>query len=229
VKEYWFQYTFNDNAMRNCIVTLLEAHRRLKKPEYLEAARRGGDFILRAQLPAPQAGWAQQYNFAMHPAWARRFEPPAVSSGETAGILRTLGDLYAATGDERYVKPVPAAIDWLKRSEIAPRKWARFYEMGSNKPLYFTKDYRLVYTDDDLPTHYSFQGEFGVPAAISYAEQMQNSSKKVQNVAKQPSETQVRAIIDALDARGRWVRNGRIETRLFIENMNTLSDYLQPR
>jgi hypothetical protein len=132
-------------------------------------------------------------------------------------------DLHAATGDEKYLKPLPAAIDWLKRSEIGPRKWARFYELGSNKPLYFTKDYKLVYTDDDLPTHYGFQGEFGIPAAISY----RDGSKTTPKSPKQPSDTQIRTIIGTLDEKGRWLRNGRIETRVFIENVNTLCDYLQ--
>ena len=237
VKEYWFQYTFNDSAMRNCIETLLEAHRRFKQSEYLEAARRGGGFILLAQLPAPQRAWAQQYNFNMEPAWARKFEPPAVSSGESAGIIRTLMDLYVATAEEKYLSAIPAGIDWLKRSEIAPNKWARFYELGSNKPLYFTKDYRLVYTDDDLPTHYAFQGEFGIPAVIASFEKLRstgreawlrdNSGTKRANNAG--LETRVRRIIAALDSKGRWVRNGRIESRVFIENINALCDYLEAR
>src|SRR5688572_18450003 len=177
VKEYWRQYTFNDNVMRNCILTALEAHRQFGKPEYLAAAKRAGDFILLAQLPAPQRAWAQQYNFHMEPAWARRFEPPSVCSGESAGLLRILLDLHAATGDKKYLEPLPSAIDWLKRSQIAPERWARFYELESNKPLYFTRDYRLVYTDDDLPTHYGFQGEYNIPATIKQCEAMLNESQ----------------------------------------------------
>jgi PelA/Pel-15E family pectate lyase len=233
VKDYWFQYTFNDGAMRDCIRTALEAHRRLKKPEYLEGARRAGDFILRAQLPAPQSGWAQQYNFAMEPAWARKFEPPSVSSGETAGIIRTLVDIYLATGEEKYLKPIPAAIDWLKRSEIAPGKWARFNELGSNKPLYFTKDYRLVYTDDELPTHYAFQGEFGIPSAIKYYENVRGAGREAwlkesgKNKVGTVQALRAREVIEALDNKGRWLKNGRIETRVFIANVNTLCDYLQ--
>jgi hypothetical protein len=234
VKEYWFQYTFNDGAMGDCIETLLEAHRRFKKPEYLEAARRGGDFILLAQLPNPQRGWAQQYNFAMEPAWARRFEPPSVSSGESAGVIRTLVDLYVAKGEEKYLKPIPAAIEWLKGSQIASNKWARFYELGSNKPLYFTKDYRLVYTDDDLPTHYSFQGPAGVADAIAYYEEVQRVGRdrtktRAERQALAPSEARVREIISALDEKGRWITKGRIESRAFIENVNRLCDYLQGR
>src|SRR5687768_16081573 len=147
-KEYWRQYTFNDNVIRNCIHTLLEAHRQFGKPEYLAAAKRAGAFILLAQLPTPQPAWAQQYNFNMEPAWARRFEPPSVCSAESAGILRVLLDLQSATGDKKYLEPLPSAIDWLKRSQLSPGKWARFYELETNKPLYFSKDYGLVYTDD---------------------------------------------------------------------------------
>lgn len=229
VKEYWHHYTFNDNAMRNCITTLLDAHRKFRKPEYLAAAKRAGDFILRAQLPAPQRAWAQQYNFNMEPAWARRFEPPAVSSGETAGIIRTLVDLYRATGDKKYLEPIPAAIDWLKRSEISVNKWARFYEPGSNKPLYFTREYRLVYTDDDLPTHYGFQGEFGIPDAIAYyrdAFRRDGASEPTRKKSRGDLESNVRKIISALDAKGRWVQDGRIESRVFIANVNALCDYL---
>jgi len=240
VKAYWSFYTFNDHAIRNCILTLLEAHRRFGKPEYLEAVKRGGDFILLAQLPSPQAGWAQQYNFDMEPSWARRFEPPAVSAGESSGILRTLVDLHLATGDEKYLKPVPAASGWLKRSQIASNKWARFYELGSNKPLYFTKDYRLVYTDDDLPTHYSFQSDYNIPGALAYCEDVRQAGRdawlrqhKPVWMAGPPSrksrkalEPRVWEIITGLDARGRWVVNGRIESRLFIDRVQTLCDYL---
>lgn len=231
VKEYWWQYTFNDGAMGDCIRTLLEASRRLKKPEYLDAARRGGNFILLAQLPSPQSGWAQQYNFAMEPAWARRFEPPAVSSGESARLIGTLIQLYGATGDENYLKPISAAIDWLKRSQIATNKWARFYELGSNKPLYFTKDYRLVYTDDDLPTHYAFQGAFGVAEAIATFEKVRREGRVGTldigaRGTRKPTEERVRSVISALDSKGRWLRNGRIESRVFIENVNVLCDYL---
>jgi PelA/Pel-15E family pectate lyase len=231
VKEYWWQYTFNDGAMGDCIATLLEAHRRFGKGEHLVAARRGGDFILLAQMPAPQRGWAQQYNSSMEPAWARRFEPPAVSAGETAGIIRTLVELYAATDDEKYLAPIPAAIDWLRRSEIAPSRWARFYELETNKPLYFTKDYRLVYTDDDLPTHYAFQGPFGVAEAIRKYDEARRVGasglkRQSERASRTPTEERARQVIGALDPKGRWLRNNRIESRVFIENVNILCDYL---
>lgn len=233
VKEYWRQYTFNDNVMRNCILTAIDAHRQFGKPEYLAAAKRAGDFILLAQLPAPQRAWAQQYNFKMEPAWARRFEPPSVCSGESAGLLRILLDLHSATGDKKYLEPLPSAIDWLKRSQIAPEKWARFYELESNKPLYFTKDYRLVYTDDDLPTHYGFQGEYNIPATIEQCEAALKDGQQ-RRIERLPATRSswgpaVRKVIAALDAKGRWISNGRIESRTFIANVNTLCDYIEAK
>ena len=45
----------------------------------------------------------------MEPVWARKFEPPAVTGGESAGAIRTLVDLYVITGDKKYLGPLPAA------------------------------------------------------------------------------------------------------------------------
>ena len=64
-------YTINDNTINDLIVTLLDAWDVYEDERYLAAAQRGGDFLLQAQLPEPQPGWAQQYNRAMEPAWAR--------------------------------------------------------------------------------------------------------------------------------------------------------------
>ena len=70
---YYGHYTLNDNTHRDCVMTLLDAAKRLGKPEYRAAALRGGDFLIAAQLPEPQPAWAQQYNPQMEPAWARAF------------------------------------------------------------------------------------------------------------------------------------------------------------
>jgi len=39
----------------------------------------------------------------------------------------------------------------------------------------------------------------------------------------------VRKVIAALDAKGRWISNGRIESRTFIANVNTLCDYIEAK
>src|SRR5262249_43198038 len=100
--------------------------------------------------------WAQQYDAQMHPAWARKFEPASVTGGESQGAIRILMDVYRHAGDKKYLEPIPRALDFLEKSQLSNGRLARFYELKTNKPLYFTKQYELVYTSDDMPTHYSF-------------------------------------------------------------------------
>ena len=99
--------TRSTTAMAAVIETLLDAERLYGETKYKQAAIRCGEFILLAQMPAPQRLGAQQYNTDMHPAWARKFEPPAVSSSETAGVIRALLTLHKATGDERFLGADP--------------------------------------------------------------------------------------------------------------------------
>jgi len=238
-------YTFNDNAIRDVIMVLLEAHRTYGDGKYLAAAKKGGDFILLAQMPEPQPTWAQQYNLQMEPAWARRFEPASVTGGESVGVIRTLLDLYLHSGDERYLKPIAPAVAWFKRSQLPDGRWARFYELRTNRPLYFTRQYELVYTDDDLPTHYSFQSSYGVPAVIEFHERVlrmeRTEARKAYPLAFEPRprrtaeqrraaaqamEPDVRAVITSLDERGRWVETGSIRSQTFNRNVERLAEYL---
>ncbi|MGH9674514.1 MAG: pectate lyase, partial [Bryobacteraceae bacterium] len=177
-------YTFNDNSISDCIDAMLEAARVYGDTRYLGSAERGGDFILLAQMPDPQPAWAQQYDTDMHPSWARVFEPPSVTGGESQGILRTLMALYGETGRKKYLDAVPRALSYLEKS-VLPRPanpaeiWrripaagalARFYELQTNRPLYITKGtqlfaaglgqarpdgYELSYNDASVITHYA--------------------------------------------------------------------------
>ncbi|HOT52181.1 MAG TPA: pectate lyase, partial [Candidatus Hydrogenedentes bacterium] len=154
--DYKGFHTLNDNTLADTIATMFLAAEIYGDDRFRQAALRGGDFILLAQMPDPQPAWAQQYDFDMYPAWARKFEPPAVTGGESQGVLRILLDLHEKTGDRRYLESVGRALDYLKRSRLPDGKLARFYELRTNKPIYFTKAYKLTYSDDDLPTHYAF-------------------------------------------------------------------------
>ncbi len=157
IKEHWRLYTINDNLMSDVIETLVLAARTYDDERYMEAAKKAGDFLILAQMPDPQPGWAQQYDFDMHPAWARKFEPPAISGGESQLVMISLMDLYEITGERKYLKPISKALEYYKRSLLPDGRLARFYELKTNKPLYFTRDYQLTYSDDDMPTHYGFK------------------------------------------------------------------------
>ncbi len=170
--NYQAHYTFNDNSIIDMIDTMLEAARIYKDARYLASAEKGGEFILMAQMPDPQPAWAQQYDAEMHPAWARVFEPPSVTGGESQGIMRMLMVLYGETGKRKYLEPIPRALAYLKQSALKPDQlpearrnrapeaaigagdlgnWrreggimlARFYELKTNRPLYVTKGTRV--------------------------------------------------------------------------------------
>ncbi len=240
-------YTLNDNTLADMIDMLLEAGTVYKDDKYRQAVDRAGEFLLVAQLPEPQPAWAQQYDFDMHPAWARKFEPPAVTGGESQGVLRTLLRLYRETGDKKYLEPVPRALDFFRRVQLADGRLARFYELKTSKPLYFTKDYQLVYRDDDLPTHYAFKVGNGLDRIAKEYEPLRNADPaklKPREPAKpaRPSEAlvaQARKAIADLDAQGRWIDSGKlrhhgpddatrriINCQTFIRNVRALSDYL---
>jgi PelA/Pel-15E family pectate lyase len=248
--DYKDFYTFNDNTISDTIETFILAHEVYGSSSpveggrgdvYRAAAERGGDFILLAQMPDPQPAWAQQYNHDMHPAWARKFEPPAVTGGESQGVLRTLLFLYRKTANQKYLEPVPRALAYLKSSRLPDGRIPRFLELQTNRPLYFTMDYQLTYSSDDMPTHYSFIG--GSRLDQIEAEYKKLISGEPEQEANKPavSEEQVRAVIDALDERGAWVESGRlryhednptdrvIDSATFSTNVRVLADYLMRR
>lgn len=243
-RRYWRFYTLNDNVLVNTVRTLFLAWETYNDDRYREAALKGGDFLLLAQMPPPQPAWAQQYDFEMHPTWARKFEPPAITGGESQGALLLLIELYHRTGDARYLRPVPEALAYLKRSLLPDGRLARFYELRTNRPLYFNRKYELTYDDSDVPTHYAFK----VPSRLEAIERQYRDAVERGPRPPQPETTerpqlndqlvqQCREVLGAMDKRGAWVERGRlrtagsietdvIESRTFVRNLLVLCRYL---
>jgi len=247
-------YTLNDDVIADVIRVLFEAERTYHEQRFRQAAEKAGDFFLLAQMPDPQPAWAQQYDADMRPAWARKFEPPAVTGGESQGVLRTLLALYRETGQRKYLEPIPRAIAYLRRSQLPDGQLARFYELKTNKPLYFTLQYELTYRDDDMPTHYSFkvgqaldriEREYQRAVTQVGAGEGSKQLKSPMPKSKRPGRpsprmvAQVKGVIAALDAQGRWVEDGTlryhgkgdptrriIDCGTFIHNVRVLSNYL---
>ena len=246
--DYKSFYTFNDNTIADTIATMLEAFQIYGEVRYQAAAEKAGDFILLAQMPEPQPAWAQQYDANMHPAWARKFEPPAVTGGESQGVMKTLLVLYRATGKKKYLEPLPRAIEYLRRSRLLDGRLARFYELKTNKPLYLTRDdYKVTYSDADMPTHYSFKTYYGVESIAQEYErlramdpvELKRSAKVSRPRLSRSLAARTKSVIDRLDEQGRWIEDGRlrndgednptrrvIDCRTFISNIRTLSTYL---
>ena len=172
-------YTFNDLTIPYCITVLLKAHRQYGKQEYREALERAFEFLKKSQGDPP--GWAQQYSHDMKPAWARGMEPPGICSAVTGNVIRTLVDIYIYTGDDNYLSPVPPAIDWLERSRLDNGKWARLYEVGTNRPVYGDrkdpnkKHYDYDGLSKDERSSYSWQSEYGINEVISYYKKVKSA------------------------------------------------------
>jgi PelA/Pel-15E family pectate lyase len=247
-QDYKSYYTLNDSNMSYIIDMLFETHRIYNREDCFRAAEKTGDFYLLAQMPDPQPGWAQQYDSDMHPAWARKFEPPAVTGGESRSVMRDLLKLYSYTGKKRFLEPLPSALAYYKSSVLPDGRLARFYELRTNKPLYFTKDYGLTYSDSDMPTHYSFK----VSAHLrdierAYRELLQatpeNLKPKLQ-AGKRPNLSstlagRARSVIDSMDGRGAWVEAGKlryhgdsddtreiIQMSTFVRNLKVLAQFI---
>ena len=237
---YWNYYTFNDNAMNDCIAVMLDAYRIYKDVRYLESAKKCGDFIIASQLPVPQSGWAQQYEHEMRPAPARWFEPAACCSLVTIRNIRTLIELYLETGEGKYLRPIPAALDWLDRSKLRENLWARFYELETNRPIYVTSDRKVVYEQVHLRPGYGWFGEYGYGEVFRTYQRVTTLGREKYNAQNERPlsddekrqrlrrlEGHVRNIVAAQDSKGRWVENGRIETSTFVRNTGILCDYLE--
>ncbi|MBA7714790.1 hypothetical protein ES703_123822 [subsurface metagenome] len=256
-KRYFMLYTFNDGAISDVIETMIEAYNTYGDKRFLEAAKRGGQFLILAQMPDPQPAWAQQYNVDMEPAWARWFEPPAITGGESFRVMGTLMGLYLETGEQRYLEPIPRALAWAERSVLPDGHLARFYELETNRPLYFTPDRRMTYGDENLRPGYLFKvpgsrlksieayykriRKQGREAILRERRERRDSKVAPEQSTGRPT-TAVRAVIEALDVRGRWVEHGNlrdpenrekrikarvISCRTFNRNLTLLARYIK--
>ncbi|MAC54996.1 MAG: pectic acid lyase, partial [Gimesia sp.] len=206
-----------------------------------------GDFLIASQLPQPQPAWAQQYNYDMQPIWARRFEPPAVTGGETQDVIETLMKIYQFSGgEEKYLKPIPQALAWLKKSQLPDGQLARYYELKTNRPLYMTrsgKDYSLTYDDSDLPRHYGWKIESKLPQLQREYNLLKTGKQQTTKTNRRELSLRVKTILNNLDSQARWISTSTgerlvgqpkfpvnsqyIASEVFSENLETLSAYLE--
>lgn len=161
-KDFTGCYVLNDNTHATLMSTLLLAWQLRDDQKCLDAAKRGGDFLRLAQMPDPQPAWAQQYNAEMQPVWSRQFEPTAICGRESQAAMWALLKLADATGDKKYLAPVAQAITYLRTVLLPGNHLARFYELQTNKPLYFErgpggKGFVLTYSDKKASSNYGWK------------------------------------------------------------------------
>lgn len=103
----------------------------------------------------------------LEPVAARNYEPAAESSSESADVLEFLMSLQKP--DKAEIAAIEAGIAWLKKTEIfgkaymrgpdgrrlvdtpgAGPLWARFYQIGSDRPIFGDRDHSIHDTVDEI-------------------------------------------------------------------------------
>jgi len=238
IKEYWDMYTLNDGLAGSVTDTLIEAAEVYDRDDVKAAIRSLGDFLILAQMPEPQRGWAQQYNYEMQPIWARKFEPAAIAGRESEDVMMALLKIAKYTGEDKYRTPIVAGVKYLESSLLPDGRLARYYELKTNKPLYMERQgdvYSLTHDDSRLPGHYGWQND-------SQLESIKNAFR-AKGIVEEPGEQRsVEEIVSSLDDQGRWITryNGEplvgqpkfkegeeyISSQVFSDNLEILSRYL---
>lgn len=246
--------TFNDQGINDCIRVMIEASTFYDQPAYRKSLDRVGRFMLIAQLPPPQPGWAQQYNEYLQPAWARSFEPPAVCPAASVHNLHSLMDLYQHTGNQTYLEAIPDVIRWLKASQLPNGKWGRFLELGTNKPLYYDRGRIRVDSLHQLSLErrsgYGYENDLAPALAAvekRYQKILRDGKAEPEKMSDEALINAVQSVITSQDKLGRWIVhndrfrqeipvtkwNGeyrtedRISSRLFNININLLCEFLE--
>ncbi len=187
---YYSHITFNDNAMINILTLLQEIadpknynfafvgeeYRKLAA----EAVAKGVECILACQIKVDgklTAWCAQHYADTLEPAPARAYEHPSLSGQESVGIVRFLMSLDQPSPE--IIAAVQGAVAWFNEAKLtgivvtrtsndvivvekpnSPPIWARFYEIGTNKPIFSGRDgiikYSLAEIERERRTGYSW-------------------------------------------------------------------------
>jgi PelA/Pel-15E family pectate lyase len=158
-----------------------------KRKACMDAWNRGIECLLKCQIKVDGklTVWCAQHdNVDFSPRPARAFEPASLSGCETIGIVHAL--MAVEHPSPQIVAAVDAAVAWLDSVKIpgirvedrpqkdtpkgferfviedpsAPPMWARFYEIGTNKPIFCGRDsvvkYELSEIDIERRTGYQW-------------------------------------------------------------------------
>lgn len=198
VPGYYTHITYNDNAMANVLIVLRDVAQGKPPYGFVDEARRnraaaavkkGVDCILRTQVKqdGKLTAWCAQHDeTTLAPAWARNFEPPTLSGGESVGLVKFLMGLDRPSPE--VIAAVEGAVAWLEAVQIrglriedftgadgkpdnravadpaAPPRWARFYELGTNRPVFTGRDKVIHYDFNEIErerrTGYGYLGDW---------------------------------------------------------------------
>ncbi len=168
---YYKHITFNDNAMINVMKLLRDVA--AAKPAYTfvddarraraaKAVEKGIDVILKTQIVVNgrRTVWCAQHDeVTLAPAPARSFELVSLSGGESVEIVRFLMSIQDPS--PAVVEAIESAVAWFEQSRLKDgATWARFYEIGTNRPIFAGRDgvvkYDVSQIEEERRTGYSW-------------------------------------------------------------------------
>ncbi|MGI9036643.1 MAG: pectate lyase [Pyrinomonadaceae bacterium] len=178
-KGYYTHITFNDDAMIGVLKLLRDVAKKDDDFKFVDETRRAKaesavekatPLILKLQIEVngKKTVWAQQYDEnTLKPAPARKFEPIALTAGESVGIVRFL--MLDAHPSQEKIEAIESAIAWYRQNKIegirwerikgentfakdkdAPPIWARFYEIETMKPIFIGRDAVIHYDVSEI-------------------------------------------------------------------------------
>ncbi|WP_159887464.1 pectate lyase [Paenibacillus puerhi] len=190
---YHTRITFNDGAMVNVMILLDEIANKKGDFSFIDSAladkcktavTKGIDNILKTQVVANGVltVWGQQHDeVTLKPAGGRAYEVPSLCSAESVGIVKFLKSRPATAPITASIK---AAEQWFKAVKLTGIKivktsddvivvndpsvttpiWARFNEIGTNKPIFVGRDgvvkYKLSDIEQERRVGYSWYGKW---------------------------------------------------------------------
>lgn len=141
--------TFNDGAMVGVMMVLQEVingHYTFINDALVEAAAeafaKGIDYIIASQIVIDEqkTAWAQQYADDFQPAQGRTYEPAAIASYESVGIVKLLMSIEQPSAE--VIEAVNSAVDWLDAVKITGIMVERYYSDE------FIGEYQLTIKED---------------------------------------------------------------------------------
>lgn len=171
---YYKHITFNDNAMIGVMKLLRDVA--AGKPAYgfvdearraraAKAVEKGVDVILKTQVivNGKRTVWCAQHDeVTFAPAPARKYEVVSLSGGESVEIVRFL--MSIKNPSPAVVDAIESAVKWFEQSQLKDAKgepvWARFYEIGTNRPIFVGRDgvvkYDVMQIEEERRTGYAW-------------------------------------------------------------------------
>jgi PelA/Pel-15E family pectate lyase len=169
---YYKHITFNDDAMIGVMTLLRDVADAKSVYAFVDETRRanaavavekGIACILKTQVivNGKRTVWCAQHDeVTLAPAPARKYEVVSLSGGESVGIVRFLMSIKGPS--PAIIDAIESAVAWFEQSQIKgiDSTWARFYEIGTNRPIFVGRDgvvkYSVAEIEDERRTGYNW-------------------------------------------------------------------------